>query len=84
MHFHYKKDKKMCLLHMKIGDMAVIDAVNVSGDLKQRLISLGMIRSTNICVKNFGWFKSTVQVMIDRTTIALRKEEAAQIMVHRI
>ncbi|MDD2356592.1 MAG: FeoA family protein [Thiovulaceae bacterium] len=74
----------MCLLEMNIGEMAKIDAMNVSGDVRQRLISFGMIRSANICVKNFGWFKSTVQVMIDRTTIALRKEEAAQIMVHKI
>ena len=74
----------MCLLQMKIGETAVIDAVNVDGDLKQRLISLGLIRHASVSMKNFGWFKSTVQIMINRSFIALRKEEAALIMVHKI
>lgn len=74
----------MCLLEMKRGEMAVIDTVNVSGELKKRLVSLGLIRNANISIKNFGWFKSTVQVMINRSFIALRKDEAAQIMVHKI
>ncbi len=74
----------MCLLEMKIGDMATIDAVNVKGELKRRLIALGLIRNANISIKNFGWFKSTVQVMINHSFIALRKDEAALIMVHKI
>ncbi|WP_345979007.1 FeoA family protein [Sulfurimonas sp. HSL3-2] len=74
----------MCLLEMKRGEMAVIDTVNVSGELKKRLVALGLIRNANISIKNFGWFKSTVQVMINRSFIALRKDEAAQIMVHKI
>lgn len=74
----------MCLLEMKIGEMAMIDAVNVKGELKKRLISLGLIRNANISIKNFGWFKSTVQVMINHSFIALRKDEAALILVHKI
>lgn len=74
----------MCLLEMKIGEMAVIDAVNVSGELKKRLISLGLIRNANISIKNYGWFKSTVQIMINRSFIALRKDEAALILVHKV
>lgn len=74
----------MCLLEMKRGETAVIDTVNVSGELKKRLVSLGLIRNANISIKNFGWFKSTVQVMINRSFIALRKDEAALITVHKI
>ena len=74
----------MCLLNMKVGENAVIDAVNVQGELRKRLISLGLIRNANISIKNYGWFKSTVQIMINRSFVALRKEEAAQIMVHKI
>ena len=74
----------MCLLEMKRGETAVIDTVNVSGELKKRLVSLGLIRNANISIKNFGWFKSTVQVMINRSFIALRKDEAAMILVHKV
>ena len=74
----------MCLLEMKRGETAVIDTVNVNGELKKRLVSLGLIRNANISIKNFGWFKSTVQVMINRSFIALRKDEAALITVHKI
>lgn len=74
----------MCLLNMKIGENAVVDAVNVSGELKRRLNSLGLMRNASVSIKNFGWFKSTVQIMINRSFVALRKDEAALIMVHKI
>lgn len=74
----------MCLLQMEVGDMAAIDAVNVTGALKQRLNAMGLMRDSEICIKQFGWFKSTVQIMINRSYIALRKDEAELIEVHKI
>jgi len=74
----------MCLLQMKVGDMAEVDAINIEGALKHRLNSLGLMRDSQICIKNYGWFKSTVQIMINRTLIALRKDEAECIEVHKI
>jgi Fe2+ transport system protein FeoA len=78
------KGKKVCLLEMKAGEIASIDALNVHGELKSRLNSLGFIRDNSICVKQFGLFKSTVQVMINRSLIALRRDEARLIEVHKI
>ena len=74
----------MCLLEMKIGESCVIDAIHVKGDLKRRLNSLGLMRHASVSVKTYGWFKSTVQIVINRSSIALRKEEAAQILVHKV
>jgi ferrous iron transport protein A len=74
----------MCLLQMKIGEIAAVDAVNVDGALRQRLLAMGLTPHAQISVKHFGWFKSPVQVMINRTLIALRKDEAALIEVHTI
>ena len=74
----------MCLLQMKVGDMAAVDAINVQGDLKQRLNAMGLARNSEICIKQYGWFKSTVQIMINRTLIALRKDQAELIEVHKI
>jgi Fe2+ transport system protein FeoA len=74
----------MCLLNMKVGEMLAVDAVNVEGELKRRLGIMGLTAGSQICVKHYGWFRSTVQVMINRTLIALRKDEAQLIEVHKI
>ena len=74
----------MCLLQMKIGDIAAVDAINIQGALKHRLNALGVTRNAQVSVKQFGWFHSTVQIMINRTLIALRKDEAELIEVHKI
>lgn len=64
--------------------MVAIDALNVNIELKKRLNSLGFIRSNALRITQFGLFKSTVQIMINRSLIALRKEEAKLIEVHKI
>jgi len=74
----------MCLLQMKVGEVAAVDAVNVNAALRARLTAMGLCKDAQICVKHFGWFKSTVQVMINRTLVALRKDEAALIEVHKV
>lgn len=74
----------MCLSEMKVGEIASIDSLNVDSDLKKRLNALGFIRDNQVCVKQFGWFKSTVQIMVNRSLIALRREEAELIEVHKI
>lgn len=74
----------MCLLNMEVGEMLAVDAVNVDGELKRRLGIMGLTTGSQICIKHYGWFRSTVQVMINRTLIALRKDEALQIEVHKI
>jgi len=74
----------MYLTQMKVGDRVSVDAINIQGALKHRLNSLGLTRESELCIKNYGWFKSTVQVMINRTLIALRRDEAECIEVHKI
>ncbi|MFT5660256.1 MAG: Fe2+ transport system protein FeoA [Sulfurimonas sp.] len=74
----------MCLLEMKIGEKGCIDILNVNSELKERLNALGFIRDNNLSVTQFGLFKSTVQVMINNSLIALRKNEARLIEVHKI
>jgi Fe2+ transport system protein FeoA len=74
----------MQLLQMNVNECAVVDAVKLSGNVRLRLRAMGLHPDSTIRIKHFGWFKSTVQVMIDSTLIALRKEEARQIEVHRV
>ncbi|MBU0721654.1 ferrous iron transport protein A [bacterium] len=74
----------MCLLEIKAGEMVSIDSINVSKELRRRFHSLGLMKDTPICIKQFGLFKSTVQIMVYRSLIALRRDEAKLIEVHKI
>ena len=74
----------MCLLEMKAGERALIDSINVKGELRKRLYAMGVMNNSDICIKQFGWFKSTVQIMINSTLIAIRRNEAELIEVHKI
>jgi ferrous iron transport protein A len=74
----------MCLLDIKAGEMVSVDSMNVSEELKRRLNSFGVMKNAQICVKQFGLFKSTVQVMVYRSLIAIRRDEAKLIEVHKI
>jgi len=72
----------MCLLEMKRNEMAIIDAINCESGIKARLAAMGCVKECRICVRQYGWFKSTVQIEVNRALIALRKEEAQLIEVH--
>jgi len=74
----------MCLLEMEKNETAIVDAIYLDGGIKRRLAAMGFTKEARISVKQYGWFKSTVQIMINRSLIALRKEEAQQIHVHII
>ncbi len=74
----------MCLTELKIGQLAMIDTVNVQGALKDRFQSIGISEHEMITIKHFGWFKSTVQVLTNSSLIGLRKEEADCIEVHQV
>lgn len=74
----------MHLIQLQVGENAIIDYIHVEGALKERLASLGLLRNESVSITHFGWFKSTVQVMINQSLIALRKEEAACIEVHKV
>ncbi|MDD3591123.1 MAG: FeoA family protein [Sulfurovum sp.] len=74
----------MLLHELNIGEMAMIDTITIGGSLKRRLCSLGLAERESVCVKHYGMFKSTVQVMTESSFIALRKSEASCIEVHKI
>lgn len=74
----------MCLLEMKTGDKAIIDSLNMGTELKHRLNAMGLMKDSRIEVNQYGWFKSTVQIMINRSLIAIRRDEALLIEVHKI
>jgi len=69
------------LSELKKGQNAIVQSVNASGELKQRLSSFGLLKGANIKVIDCSLGKSTIEIMVDKTLMALRREEADKIEV---
>ncbi|MCJ7764356.1 MAG: ferrous iron transport protein A [Thiovulaceae bacterium] len=50
--------------------------LHASGPLKQRLISLGIMKGAKITLMEYAPRKSTVEVKVGKMRLALRKQEA--------
>lgn len=69
------------LADMNAGETAVVTKVGATGELKQRLFSLGLHKGSEVKVKTISMAKSTIEIEIGSTLMALRYEEAKSIMV---
>jgi ferrous iron transport protein A len=69
------------LSELKKEQQATVEKVNATGELKQRLASFGLLKGANIKIVDCSLTKSTIEVMVDTTLLALRKSEADQIEV---
>ncbi len=58
--------------------------LNAKTDLKQRLISFGIMKDSVIEVLAHAPRKSTVEIKVGKMRIALRDKEAQEIMVEKI
>ncbi len=58
--------------------------LNADGDLKQRLISFGIMKEVKVEVLEHAPAKSTIEVKVGKMRIALRAEEAKLIEVEQI
>lgn len=66
------------------GGIATVVKINATGALKQRLISFGLMKGSEVKMLECGMTKSTFEVKIGNVTIALRKEEAELIEVTNV
>jgi len=69
------------LSELKKEQQATVEKVNATGELKQRLASFGLLKGAKIKIVDCSLTKSTIEVMVDSTLLALRKSEADQIEV---
>ena len=58
--------------------------LNATSDLKQRLISFGIMKEATIEVLEHAPGKSTIEIKVGKMSIALRAEEASLIEVNKI
>ncbi|NOQ30768.1 MAG: ferrous iron transport protein A [Helicobacteraceae bacterium] len=72
------------ILECEKGKELRIIKVHTTGSLKQRLLSFGIMRGAIITLMAFSPTKSTVELMVGKTTLALRSDEAKAIEVEVI
>jgi len=72
------------LSEMNAGEKAIVSRIEADGELKQRLFSLGLRKGSNIQIKATSIGKSTMEVEVGTTLLALRYEEAKSIEVKRV
>ena len=65
------------------GDKAVIKAINASDELKHRLISFGILKGSEIEVRECALRKKTIEIAVNRSMIAIRIDEAKKIEVEQ-
>ncbi len=71
----------MVLTELKKGDRAQIKKINADPELKHRLHSFGIIPGEELEVKGCSLARQTMEIEVDGTLFALRKEEAEKIEV---
>lgn len=69
------------LSELNAGEKAIVRRIEADGELKQRLFSLGLRRGSELQIKAISMAKSTMEVEVGSTLLALRYEEAGHIGV---
>jgi Fe2+ transport system protein FeoA len=71
----------MTLADLKIGHSGKILKISLSGALKRRLMDMGIVPGTNVCVEKIAPLGDPIEVRIKSYSLSLRSEEARQIEV---
>ena len=72
------------LLQCQKGDKVKIVKLNAETELKQRLISFGLMKEVEVEVLEQAPRKKTIEIKVGKTRIALRAEEAELIEVQEL
>jgi len=72
------------LLECDRGESVKVSKLNAAYDLKQRLISFGIMKDAVLEVLAQAPRKKTIEIRVGKMRLALRSEEAAQIEVEEI
>lgn len=73
----------MTLDKLNIKESAIIKSINCESALKNRFYSFGIIRGSTITIEERTLTKSTIEIKINTTKVALRLKEASSIEVEK-
>lgn len=69
------------LADMKPGVSGVVEALEGHGNIQHRLVDMGVVKGSHITVVKVAPLGDPVEVKVNGTALALRKNEAAMISV---
>ena len=69
------------LREMKIGESGKVVSVTGSGDVKRRIIDLGITPGASILLKKYAPLGDPMEIRVRGYSVALRKSEAVNIVV---
>jgi ferrous iron transport protein A len=72
----------MNLDQLPIGQSATVTTINGSRSFARRLLSLGLCPGTSLHVVRVAPLGDPLQVQIGRSSLAIRRSEAALVQVH--
>ncbi len=71
----------MKLSKLKKGQSAIVKSVDGTKEMKQRFLSFGLSKGAEVTLIDCSLTKSNIEIMVDTTLLALRREEAQNIEV---
>ncbi|NPA55055.1 MAG: RepB family plasmid replication initiator protein [Epsilonproteobacteria bacterium] len=80
----FTKGDMMSVDEMKIGDVGVIKKITATEPFRSRLFSLGIVKGEKIRLLKHTLAKNTYEIEVNKSKIALRKEEAKMIIVEKV
>jgi ferrous iron transport protein A len=69
------------LSELAIGEGGIIDSIEVDGSLRRRLLDMGLVVGTPVRVRRIAPLGDPMEICLKGYHLALRKAEAAHIMV---
>lgn len=72
------------LLECQKGDRVIVKKLNAANELKQRLISFGIMKEAELEFLEYAPRKKTIEVKVGKMRLALRAEEAELIEVQTV
>ncbi len=66
---------------MKPGETGVVVKINGKGNVKQRLIDMGIVRGTRVKIVKYAPMGDPIEIQLKSFELALRKSEAETIDV---
>ncbi len=82
--FNTKEKNMNTLLDCHKGCRVKVKKIDANYDLKQRLISFGVMKGAEIAVLEHAPKKKTIEIKVGKMRLALRDAEAAMIEVEEI
>jgi len=69
------------LNELQVGDKAEIVKLKSAGDVKRRLLDMGIVKGTTVEIERVAPLGDPIEIKVKGYNLSLRKEEASKIIV---